>query len=158
MEAAAPGSGADMRACSEISAATTNRHMIGWLRGVEGGQHIPPVRTVSAGLHSFLRMSKQIAPVSLLMFGCQIFVSYFIWCKEGALVSGAERATVLLHTAHLRWHKWVVRRKPNINREDASFVWRADWAVERAPPVHQVCLIRQLHGEARSLPVLPTVS
>ena len=25
-----------------------------------------------------MRMSKQIAPVSLLMFGCQIFVSYFI--------------------------------------------------------------------------------
>lgn len=56
------GSGADMSACSEISA----------------------VRTVSAGLHSFLRMSKQIVPVSLLMFGCQILVANFICAKRAA--------------------------------------------------------------------------
>jgi hypothetical protein len=51
------GSGADISACSEMSA----------------------VRTVRAGLHSFLRMSRQIAPDSLEMFGCQILVSYFIF-------------------------------------------------------------------------------
>ena len=39
---------------------------------------IVPVRMVRAGLHSFLRMSRQIAPVTELMLGCHIFVSNFI--------------------------------------------------------------------------------
>ena len=38
---------------------------------------------VRAGLHSFLRMSKQIAPLSLLMFGCQMRVSNFICTQRG---------------------------------------------------------------------------
>jgi hypothetical protein len=37
------------------------------------------VLMLSAGDHSFLRMSKQIAPVWLEMFGCQILVSNFIF-------------------------------------------------------------------------------
>jgi len=37
------------------------------------------VRTESAGLHSFLRMSRQMAPVTLETFGCQILVSNFIF-------------------------------------------------------------------------------
>ena len=34
---------------------------------------------VRAGVNSFFRISKQIAPVCELMFGCQIFVSNFIF-------------------------------------------------------------------------------
>ena len=52
-----PGSGAHRRAYNEIRA----------------------VRIVSAGVHSFLRMSRQIAPVCELILGCQIFVSNFIY-------------------------------------------------------------------------------
>jgi hypothetical protein len=37
------------------------------------------VLMLSAGDHSFLRMSRQIAPVWLEMFGCQILVSNFIF-------------------------------------------------------------------------------
>jgi hypothetical protein len=37
-----------------------------------------PVLIVRAGVHSFLRISKQIAPVCELIFGCQILVSNFI--------------------------------------------------------------------------------
>ena len=51
-----PGSGAHNRACREIRA----------------------VRMVKAGVHSFLRISRQIAPVYELMLGCQILVSNFI--------------------------------------------------------------------------------
>ena len=51
------GSGAERSACSEMRA----------------------VRMVRAGLHSFLRMSRQIAPDWLLMFGCQTFVMNFIF-------------------------------------------------------------------------------
>lgn len=51
-----PGSGAHSSACNEISA----------------------VLIVRAGVHSFLRMSRQIAPVTELIFGCHIFVSNFI--------------------------------------------------------------------------------
>ena len=36
------------------------------------------VLMVNAGVHSFLRMSRQIAPVWELIFGCHIFVSNFI--------------------------------------------------------------------------------
>ena len=53
-----------------------------------------PVRTVSAGLHSFLRISRQIAPLSLLMFGCQTRVSNFI-C-QAAEGSGVRRKRVQL--------------------------------------------------------------
>ena len=51
-----PGSGAQSRAWREISA----------------------VRIVRAGVHSFFRMSKQMAPVTELIFGCHILVSNFI--------------------------------------------------------------------------------
>ena len=51
------GSGAQSRACSEIRA----------------------VRMVKAGVHSFFRMSKQIAPVWELMLGCQILVMNLIY-------------------------------------------------------------------------------
>ena len=40
---------------------------------------ISPVRIVNAGVHSFLRISKQIAPVCELIFGCHILVSNFIF-------------------------------------------------------------------------------
>ena len=55
-----PGSGAHRSACREISA----------------------VRMVRAGVHSFFRMSRQMAPVYELMFGCQIFVSNFIYWQK----------------------------------------------------------------------------
>ena len=56
-----PGSGEQSKACNERSA----------------------VLIVRAGVHSFLRMSKQMAPVTEEMFGCQIFVSNFIYsCFE----------------------------------------------------------------------------
>ena len=51
-----PGSGAQRSACKEMR----------------------DVRMVSAGVHSFLRMSRQMAPVCELIFGCQILVSNFI--------------------------------------------------------------------------------
>lgn len=57
-----PGSGAHRSACSEIRA----------------------VRMVSAGVHSFLRMSRQMAPVCELILGCQIFVSNFIYTQSRA--------------------------------------------------------------------------
>jgi len=50
------GSGAHINACNEISA----------------------VLIVNAGVHSFFRMSRQIAPVCELILGCHIFVSNFI--------------------------------------------------------------------------------
>ena len=40
------------------------------------------VRMVKAGVHSFFRMSRQMAPVWELMFGCQIFVMNFIYCTQ----------------------------------------------------------------------------
>ena len=52
-----PGSGEHKRACNEIKA----------------------VLIVRAGVHSFFKMSKQIAPVYELIFGCHIFVSNFIY-------------------------------------------------------------------------------
>ena len=55
-----PGSGAQRRAWREMRA----------------------VRMVSAGVHSFFRMSRQIAPVWELMLGCHIFVSNFIYSHE----------------------------------------------------------------------------
>jgi len=51
------GSGAQSNAYNEISA----------------------VLIVRAGVHSFLRISKQIAPVYELILGCQTFVSNFIF-------------------------------------------------------------------------------
>jgi len=51
------GSGAQSKACRERSA----------------------VRIDKAGDHSFLRISRQIAPVYEDMFGCQILVSNFIF-------------------------------------------------------------------------------
>ena len=55
------------------------------------------MRMVRAGLHSFLKMSKQIAPVSLLMFGCQILVSYFIWGgQEGRDAESGRRGHSLV--------------------------------------------------------------
>jgi hypothetical protein len=56
-----PGSGAHKSAWSEIRA----------------------VRIVRAGVHSFLRMSRQMAPVWELMFGCQIFVMNLIYTTCG---------------------------------------------------------------------------
>ena len=55
-----PGSGAHRSAWSEMSA----------------------VRIVNAGVHSFLRISRQIAPVCELILGCQILVSNFIYCTH----------------------------------------------------------------------------
>ena len=52
-----PGSGEQSKACNEMRA----------------------VLMVKAGVHSFFRMSRQIAPVCELMFGCHIFVSNFIY-------------------------------------------------------------------------------
>lgn len=55
-----PGSGAESRAWIDINT----------------------VLMVSAGLHSFFRMSKHMAPVSLEMLGCQILVRNFIYIKQ----------------------------------------------------------------------------
>ena len=40
------------------------------------------VRIVNAGVHSFFRISRQIAPVCELILGCQILVSNFIYCTH----------------------------------------------------------------------------
>lgn len=40
------------------------------------------VLIVRAGVHSFFRMSRQIAPVTELIFGCQIFVINLICVIE----------------------------------------------------------------------------
>jgi len=52
-----PGSAAHNKACKEISA----------------------VLIVRAGVHSFFKISRQIAPVCELMFGCQILVINLIY-------------------------------------------------------------------------------
>lgn len=59
------------------------RHLaFGRQRDNSGRAGRAPVRMVSAGLHSFLRISKQMAPLSLLMFGCQMRVSNFICTRH----------------------------------------------------------------------------
>ncbi len=74
-----PGSGAQSKACNEIRA----------------------VLIVSAGVHSFFKISRQIAPVCELMFGCQILVMNLIY-----------KGIVIKHTTHYakvdEYILWVV--------------------------------------------------
>jgi hypothetical protein len=60
---------------------------------------------VSAGVHSFLRMSKQIAPVTELMLGCHIFVSNFIYKKKNE----SECTKPVKALTYFRWFKGVIR-------------------------------------------------
>ena len=113
-----PGSGAHSRACREIRA----------------------VRMVSAGVHSFFRMSRQIAPVYELIFGCQIFVSNFIYSHKqkqtlkswlSAYLNPSSQAVYkerlitprsflnILFT-YLGWLEWVICGNDNIN-DKSSF-------------------------------------
>ena len=84
-----PGSGQQSRACRDNSA----------------------VRMESAGLHSFFKMSRQIAPVWLEMFGCQIFVSNFILYNE-----------LISWDSYLRGLVRVLTRKHDVNRKFSSLV------------------------------------
>jgi len=56
-------------------------------------KEIRAVLIVNAGVHSFLRISRQIAPVYELMFGCQIFVSNFIFGGLNGYSDGISMST-----------------------------------------------------------------
>ena len=60
-----------------------------------------------AGVHSFLRMSRQMAPVAEEMLGCQILVSNFIW--------GSGKG-------YLRGVVWVILGKLDVDLELSALV------------------------------------
>ena len=64
------------------------------------------MRIVSAGVHSFLRMSRQIAPVCELILGCHILVSNFI-CKEIWLTRPGQQGKI--STAQAQDHRHILR-------------------------------------------------
>ena len=128
------------------------------------------VRTVKAGLHSFFRMSRQIAPLSLLIFGCHILVSYFI-CAErrgGTASSEARRGAMAwrglvpgvsggMGVSCLWWNKRVVARQQNVDAEEPPLVRCPDGTLDFPLPVEKIALVDQLNMQARRFGVLGAV-
>lgn len=74
------------------------------------------MRIVRAGVHSDLSISKQIAPVWELIFGCQICVSNFIYIWE------LFYSYLKNNRTYYRRLKWILLRKLNIDYENPILV------------------------------------
>lgn len=90
---------------------------------------------VNAGVHSFFRMSRQIAPVYELILGCHIFVSNFICNKHCSLspsalprVIAAEMSTASVEDrvdqkgTYFGRLEWVVRGNRDVYYKGTSLV------------------------------------
>lgn len=75
------------------------------------------VLIVSAGVHSFFRISKHIAPVYELILGCQILVINFIYNQNSI------RICKIMLFEYLRWLKWIFLWNFYVYFEYSSFIW-----------------------------------
>lgn len=83
---------------------------------------------VNAGDHWERRISRQMAPFEL-MFGWKIFVVNLIVTS-----TMVRRERTRNFSRDFRWFEWIVSRKVNRKKEDASLEWTIAWTHDRCLP------------------------